>query len=281
MSENIAGYIDRSYIKGQYYKYAASPKPTVSTANFDTDMEDLLAKAVFVTRGQTAGGTFPNDTDINFLFTTLEYGNNSYLQIAYSVPMNNSATSGCEYRRIYLAGTWSTWYKFDSDVSSISGNVSSLTGRVGILENSTESDKPGIPYAVSIANDAKETADTAAQTANGMAGSISQINGKIDSLQLSLSPLIGSKMALVTKTVSSAGLTLTGQWCISGELSVDISDKGFTKVTNIIIGQATNPNFPAIVYLTGFNTTTIKYHYGSYAQGTVKNRTDTFLVIGE
>lgn len=271
MSENIAGYIDRSYIKGQYYKYAASPKPTVSTANFNTDMEDLLAKAVFVTRGQTAGGTFPNDTDTNFLFTTLEYGNNSYLQIAYSV------STGCEYRRIYLAGSWSTWYKFDSDVSSISGNVTSLTGRVTTLETSEES---GIPYVTNIANSAKTTADAAAQTANGMAGSINQIDGKITSLQQSLSAL-GPKMALVTKNVSSASLKLTGQWCISVEISVDISDKGFTKVNNIIIGQATNPNFPAIVYLTGFNATTIKYHYGSYAQGTVQNRTDTFLVIGE
>ena len=270
MSENIAGYIDRSYIKGQYYRYAACPKPAVSAANFNEISEDILAKALFIARGQTAGGTFPNDTDNNFLLTTVEYGSSIYLQTAYSV------SDGCEYRRIYSNGNWTDWFKFDSKVNAINTNYENLSNQVNDIKTNTET---GLPYAINLANSAVGTANGAKTTAESFSGSINSINNSIESLKTSLQPL-GPKMVLVTKTVSSAGLTLTGQWCISGEISIDISDKGFTTVTNVLVGQATSPNFPAIVYLTGFNKNTIKYHYGSYAQGTVKNRTDTFLVIG-
>ena len=79
MSENIAGYIDRSYIKGQYYRYAAAPKPVNYSGNIDEISADLLTKAMLVTRG-SVGGTLPNDFGNTFLITTLQYGTNTYLQ---------------------------------------------------------------------------------------------------------------------------------------------------------------------------------------------------------
>ena len=42
MSENIAGYADKTYVKGQYYKYAASPKPVTFTGDIDEVSDDLF-----------------------------------------------------------------------------------------------------------------------------------------------------------------------------------------------------------------------------------------------
>ena len=99
MPENIAGYLNMTNVKGQYYRFAASPKPVVFTGNFDniSDEDSLLVKAMHVMRSQ-AEGTFPNDTANDFLITTVKYGDSLYLQTAYTC---NDCNECYEYRRIY------------------------------------------------------------------------------------------------------------------------------------------------------------------------------------
>ena len=105
MSDNIAGYIDRNFIKGQYYKLAGCPKPVIagSTTNINEISDEILSKAVYAVVGQTAGGNFPNNTiGSTFLVTTVEYGNSVYLQTATAVEEGREYT----YTRIYSGGVY-------------------------------------------------------------------------------------------------------------------------------------------------------------------------------
>jgi hypothetical protein len=152
MSENIAGYIDRSYIKGQTYRYAATPAPIVFTGNIDEISDnDLLSKAMLVSRGQISGGKLPNEFGNTFLITTVKYGNNTYLQTAYLV---QSGYECWEYRRIYSGG-WTEWIGVDSAIKNVDGKI----------------------------QDVKNTADSANAAINGTNGinsKISDINTKIN-----------------------------------------------------------------------------------------------------
>ena len=142
MPENIAGYMDLTNVKGQYYRFAASPKPVVFTGNFDniSDEDSLLVKAMHVTRSQ-AEGTFPNDTANDFLITTVKYGDSLYLQTAYTY---NDGNECYEYRRIYN-GEWSQWICTDSNLESMATDVknaydlanscnTAITGNGGVNE---------------------------------------------------------------------------------------------------------------------------------------------------
>ena len=118
MSENIAGYIGRSYIKGRYYRYAASPKPVTFTGNINEISSGLLSKAMLVTRGNVTGD-LPNDSCNTFLITTVQYGSNTYLQTAYLVQTGYDCW---EYRRIY-SGSWSAWIGVDSAIKSLNTDI--------------------------------------------------------------------------------------------------------------------------------------------------------------
>lgn len=151
-SYDIAGYSSIMYIKGQYYRLAADPKPVVFTGNIDdiSNEDDLLRKAMKVTRNQVSG-TLPSDTSNDFLIRTLKYGNDTYLQTAFSSP------NGYEYKRIY-SGEWTDWIAVDSEiddafdsaasaasaaasassaVNNLAGTVSRLSETVNTLKNQT------------------------------------------------------------------------------------------------------------------------------------------------
>lgn len=148
----ITGYADTISVKGYYYKLASSPKPVVFTGNIDEVSEDLLAKAMFVSRGQVLG-TLPNDFGNNFLITTVKYGDDTYLQTAYLVQTNYECY---EYRRIY-SGSWTNWVGVDSEIKAVDNKVQS----------------------------AKDTADNCYQAINGAGGintQISTINSNINTI---------------------------------------------------------------------------------------------------
>lgn len=149
---SIAGYSSIMYIKGQYYRLAADPKPVVFTGNIDdiSNEDDLLRKAMKITRNYVSG-TLPSDSSNDFLIRTLKYGDDTYLQTAFSSP------NGYEYKRIY-SGEWTDWIAVDSEidaaknsassaasaaasavssVSSLAGTVSKLSETVNTLKNST------------------------------------------------------------------------------------------------------------------------------------------------
>lgn len=149
---SIAGYSSIMYIKGQYYRIAADPKPVVFTGNIDdiSNEDDLLRKAMKVTRNQVSG-TLPSDTSNDFLIRTLKYGNDTYLQMAFSSP------NGYEYKRIY-SGEWTDWIAVDSEIDSaktlassaanaaasvgsavdnLAGTVNNLSATVNTLKNQT------------------------------------------------------------------------------------------------------------------------------------------------
>lgn len=160
MSENIAGYIDRSYIKGQYYRYAAVPKPVNYSGNIDEISADLLTKAMLVTRGSVSG-TLPNDFGNTFLITTLQYGTNTYLQTAYVVQTGYECW---EYRRIY-SGTWTAWIGVDSSIKSLNTSIDT----------------------------AQSTADQAKSGLSSLSGDVSTIRGDVDTINNSSLPTVSNR----------------------------------------------------------------------------------------
>ena len=193
---NIAGYADMANVKGQYYRYAAAPKPVTYTGNIDTISEDLLIKAMFVSRN-SASGTFPNDFGNTFLITTVKYGNDAYLQTAYMVQENYECW---EYRRIYN-GSWTNWIGIDGDIAdakdlaanaqaaanaasasvgTLSGTVGNLSGDVNTIKNST---LPGLN-----------------STVNALAGRVQTVENKVAGLG-------GIKLWSGTYTTGSSGIT--------------------------------------------------------------------------
>ena len=170
MSDNIAGYIDRNYIKGQFYKLAGCPKPVIagSTTNIDEISDEILSKAVYAVVGQTAGGTFPNNTiGSTFLVTTVEYGNSVYLQTATAVESGSEYT----YTRIYSGGIWTTWISADSkaneakvEAGEVKDMITNETDGIQVQIDSIRStSNPNSIY--NMAKVAKETADSAATNA--------------------------------------------------------------------------------------------------------------------
>lgn len=119
MPDNIAGYIDRSYVKGSTYKYAADPIPTVFTGDIDNVSEDLLVKAMLVINNGS-NGTFPAATSGTYLIRTIEFGNAILLQSAVDF------ATGIEYRRINSNGAWTDWVSSNDEVADIRNNVTLL-----------------------------------------------------------------------------------------------------------------------------------------------------------
>ena len=172
MSENIAGYIDRSYIKGQYYRYAAAPKPVNYSGNIDEISADLLTKAMLVTRG-SVGGTLPNDFGNTFLITTLQYGTNTYLQTAYVVQTGYECW---EYRRIY-SGTWTAWIGVDSSIKSLNSSISKAQETADAANNSIKSlsgDVSNLSSAVSTINNS---------SLPGLSGRCDNLEGRCSNLE--------------------------------------------------------------------------------------------------
>lgn len=147
----IAGYADTISVKGQYYKLASSPKPVVYTGDISTISDDLLSKAMFVTRNATNTASLPNSFGTNFLITTVEYGSGNYLQTAYLVQTGYECY---EYRRIYSSGNWTAWIGVDSAIAAAS----------------------------SAASNAKETADQAAADAGTAISNAASLKTTVDSL---------------------------------------------------------------------------------------------------
>lgn len=170
MSENIAGYIDRSYIKGQTYRYAATPAPIVFTGNIDEISDnDLLSKAMLVSRGQISGGTLPNEFGNTFLITTVKYGNNTYLQTAYLV---QSGYECWEYRRIYSSG-WTEWIGVDSAIKNVDGKIQEV----------------------------KDTADSANAAITGTNG----INSQIDTINTSINTINNTTIPGMSTRIDGIG----------------------------------------------------------------------------
>lgn len=182
MSESIAGYIDKSYIKGQYYRYAASPKPVVFTGNIDTMSEDLLVKTMLVST-VTATGTFPTDVGTNFLISTVKYGDDIYLQVAYLL-LTDSSMNCYEYRRIYTNSAWTDWISTDGDLTTMNSKI----------------------------QEAKDTADNCASGLQSANSQISTLNSQVSTLNNRTVPnlnnnvsAIDSRLKTVEKRTANCG----------------------------------------------------------------------------
>ena len=180
MSENIAGYIDRSYIKGQTYRYAATPAPIVFTGNIDEISDnDLLSKAMLVTRGQV-GGKLPNEFGNTFLITTVKYGNNAYLQTAYLV---QSGYECWEYRRIYSSG-WTEWIGVDSAIKNVDGKIQEVKNTADSA-NAAITGTNGINNQISDINTKINTINNT--TIPSLSGDIDQVRGRVGALETNTS----------------------------------------------------------------------------------------------
>lgn len=173
----IAGYADLARIKGQYYRYAAAPKPVVFTGNIDEISEDTLIKAMFVSRNQ-ASGTFPTNIGDTFLITTVKYGNNAYLQTAYLV---QTGFECYEYRRIY-SGEWTSWIGVDS----------------------------AIKEAVDLAKDAKTAADAAASSVGTLSSTVNNVAGDVNTIKNSTLPGLNSTVNTLTGRVQTVENKVAG-----------------------------------------------------------------------
>lgn len=173
----IAGYADLAEIKGQYYRYAGCPIPVASsTVNVNTDLENLIAKAIIVTKGQN-GGDLPPELG-SYLLMTVEYGNSNYLQTAYSVE------SGYEYRRFKFGATaWKDWKDATlygaNDTTDLRNTVKTQGNAIDKINNTTiprliDSDDT---YTIKKAMDNAKIANTTANNALSLAQSA---NSKID-----------------------------------------------------------------------------------------------------
>ena len=173
MPSEIVGYASRAYVKGQYYRYAGAPKPDSFTGNIDEVGEELLVKAMYVTRSQ-ANGTFPSDIINDYLIETVKYGNSSYLQIAYAVQQGYDCY---EFKRVYSGG-WTEWVGVDSSIanaarlatsaantaSSVSQSLSEVSGQVSTLKNTV--------------NTLKQDMTTVSNSINTINSSITTLNSK-------------------------------------------------------------------------------------------------------
>lgn len=169
MPSEIVGYATRAYVKGQYYRYAGAPKPDSFTGNIDDVNEDLLVKAMYVTRSQ-ASGTFPDDTINAYLIETVKYGNSSYLQIAYVIQQGYDCY---EYKRIYSGG-WTEWVGVDSSIAN----------------------------AARLANSAASAASSAANSVSGLSGQLNTLKNNVSSLSNNVTALSNTVTSLNTSVTS-------------------------------------------------------------------------------
>lgn len=234
MSENIAGYIDRSYIKGQYYRYAAAPKPVNYSGNIDEISADLLTKAMLVTRG-SVGGTLPNEFGNTFLITTLQYGTNTYLQTAYVVQTGYECW---EYRRIY-SGTWTAWIGVDSSIASLNSGISKAQETADSANNNIKSlsgDVSNLSSAVSTINNS---------SLPGLSGRCDNLEGRCSNLEKNTSYIFtnvqdecatsttGSDTAVISS--NSASFSRFGRVC---ELRLSVyRKKDCTSGNNVWVGN--------------------------------------------
>ena len=179
---NIAGYTNIINVKGEYYRLAADPKPVVFTGDIDdlSNKDELLRKAMKVTRGQIMG-TLPSDGSTEFLIRTIQYGTDTYLQIAYASP------SGREYKRIY-AGEWTDWVGVDSEIDN----------------------------AKNMANSAASVASSAARDVSGLSTTISTLSTNVNSLKNSLQSVSNSVGTLTTTVNNKTTMTdVSSQYTIT------------------------------------------------------------------
>jgi len=231
MPDTIAGYIDRSYVKGQMYKYAGCPVPTVFTGDIDTISDDLLVKAILVVNSGN-NGTFPKDTADTYLITTVEYGNSTYLQSAVN------CSDRTEYRRIKSgSNAWTDWLSVSAVVDEFDGRISKNTEDIGT--NSTRIDN--------LSNTVNGTSTTAGLSSRVDVLERGNYGEKITNLQTSLNEKI--KQIVITQNVSmrTAG-EVNGRFQLGTEL-VYPTNAGGTK-TGILIGMRVNT-----AYITAINGT--------------------------
>lgn len=281
MSENIAGYIDRSYIKGHYYKYAGCPKPVVTTANIDTISSDILSKAMFVKVGNTAGGTFPPgyaEGDV-YLVTTIEYGNSVYLQTAYN------ASNGYEYRRINSEGNWTKWLNLGQDTADVWTSISSINTDIGNIKNDLNSASTNASNALTNSNKAKSDASNAYNLASSVQSNFNTFKTGISGKGF------GPKIVVATKTVKSASMShQTDEWYTSPLQTLNISGYGFKTITAVFPGWG-KPYDPlsdsgffegagVTVLSSDYDTQYIRFWIGSFSKTDIKNWRFTFLIVG-
>lgn len=268
MSENIAGYVDRSYVKGQYYRYAAAPKPVIFNGNINNVSSEMLVKAMYVTKG-SAEGDFPNDTGLTFLITTVEYGNSTYLQTAFSV------STGYEYTRIY-SGTWSSWLATDSDVAGLKDTVSGYNAQFdqvdkdisAVASDLSELTGPNgaVTSAINASNSANALATSANNTANGINTRISALGSKIAVMQYELGDVYVSGNSTYT-------------------FDVDISRYGFNSII-AVFPSTLNTELSAYNIIPFIQTvrSNVLFKCTLYRIGTtrvsVRGRVITFLILG-
>ena len=184
MPDTIAGYIDRSYVKGQVYRYAGCPVPTVFTGDIDTISDDLLVKAILVVNSGN-NGTFPKDTADTYLITTVEYGNSTYLQSAVN------CSDRTEYRRIKSGSSdWTDWLSVSAVVDEFDGRISKNTEDIGT--NSTRIDN--------LSNTVNGTSTTAGLSSRVDVLERGNYGEKITNLQTGLSNKI--KQVTISQNVS-------------------------------------------------------------------------------
>ena len=199
---DIAGYVDRQYIKGQYYRLAASPKPVVFSGNINdlSDEDALLSKALLVTKGNV-DGTLPNDFGNSFLITTVKFGNDVYLQTAY---MEQTGYECWEYKRLYVNGNWTEWLGVESEIDMVSRAASAAQSAAASASSSVSSLSTDVSTLNSSVNGLKNTV-------NGLSSSVSAVKSDVNNI---------SQKIAVTDVSSSYTITKSsGKWTL-GETNV-------------------------------------------------------------
>lgn len=214
MPDNIAGYIDRNYVKGQAYRLAGCPVPAVFTGNIDEISEDLLVKAMFVANDGSAVGTFPQEVGGRYLMETVRYGNDMYLQTACDI------TSGINYSRIYFNGSWTEWKT--SDLGTIPNDVQNLRTDVDTIHSSSNNNGLLDKLTLDVRNLDRIDITTPANSGrvtkleNSISGIRTSINNKVQQVTIAQNVTIGTaaevngKFQLGTNLVYPTGSTLIG-----------------------------------------------------------------------
>ena len=222
MPDTIAGYIDRSYVKGQVYRYAGCPVPTVFTGDIDTISDDLLVKAMIVINDGTHG-TFPKDTADTYLITTVEYGNSTYLQSAVN------CSDRTEYRRIKSGSNdWTDWLSVSAVVDEFDERISKNTEDIGT--NSSRIDN--------LSNTVNGTSTTAGLSSKVDVLERGNYGEKITNLQTSLSNKI--KQVTISQNVSMRTVgEVNGRFQLGTELAYPAN--------SILIGMRVNTTYIAAI----------------------------------
>lgn len=271
MSENIAGYIDKKYVKGQYYRTAGCPKPIVFTGDIDVISDNLLVKAMFVTKGTVEGGTFPKDEVDTYLITTVEYGNATYLQTAIS------SSSGYEYRRIYAGGKWSDWLEVDSKFDSIKGTLEELRTAVGRNTTDLENQGGDISSILTRLKSDESTISNISTTTSSWDGKIKTIDMKVSNI----ASVFGPKVYTVPSSYTG-GVYKEGDAYLTHNISVNIKHLGLKSIIAVIPGiqKGSDGGYGGWTYLRECTTEKIVYQIARFTSASFKNRIERFIIIG-